>query len=54
MYVAMREIWRSKLKFGLLAAAVGLLVFLLMFLGTLSGTLLRIFIQAEKILASIL
>ena len=40
MFIALRELWRAKLRFGLLAAAVGLLVFLLLFLGTLSGTLL--------------
>jgi putative ABC transport system permease protein len=38
--------WRSKLKFGLLAAAVGLLVFLLLFLGTLSQTLLSSYVGA--------
>jgi putative ABC transport system permease protein len=41
-----REIWRSKLKFGLLAAAVGLLFFLLLFVNTLSSTLLDTFIGA--------
>ena len=46
MYLALRELWRSKLKFGLLTAAVGLLVFLLLFLGTLSGTLLGSYIGA--------
>ena len=35
MFLALREMGRSVLKFGLLAAATGLLVFLLMFLGTL-------------------
>lgn len=42
----LREIWRSKLKFGLLAAAVGLLFFLLLFVNTLSSTLLDQFIGA--------
>ena len=46
MYLALREIWRSKLKFGLLSGAVALLVFLLLFLGTLSGTLLSSYIGA--------
>lgn len=41
-----REIWRSKLKFLLLAAAVGLLFFLLVFVNTLSTTLLDSFIGA--------
>lgn len=44
MFVALREIWRSKLKFGLLAAAVGLLFFLLLFLSTLSGSLIASFV----------
>jgi putative ABC transport system permease protein len=42
----LREIWRSKLKFGLLASAVGLLFFLLVFVNTLSTTLLDGFIGA--------
>ena len=42
----LREILRSKLKFGLLAAAVGLLFFLLIFVNTLSTTLLDQFIGA--------
>jgi putative ABC transport system permease protein len=46
MFIALRELWRAKLRFGLLAAAVGLLVFLLLFLGTLSGTLLSSYIGA--------
>jgi putative ABC transport system permease protein len=41
-----REVWRSKLKFGLLAAAVGLLFFLLLFVNTLSSTLLDSYIGA--------
>jgi putative ABC transport system permease protein len=44
MFVALREVWRSKLKFGLLAAAVGLLFFLLLFLSTLSGSLVASFV----------
>lgn len=44
MFVALREVWRSRLKFGLLAAAVGLLFFLLVFLSTLSGSLVRSFV----------
>jgi len=46
MFVALREMWRSKLKFGLLAVAVGLLLFLLMFLNTLSRTLLSSYVGA--------
>jgi putative ABC transport system permease protein len=41
-----REIWRSKSKFLLLAAAIGLLFFLLVFVNTLSTTLLGSFIGA--------
>ncbi|HEU4319906.1 MAG TPA: FtsX-like permease family protein [Acidimicrobiia bacterium] len=41
-----REIWRAKVKFGLLATAVGLLFFLLVFVNTLSSTLLDQFIGA--------
>ena len=40
----LKEVWRSKLKFGLLATAVGLLFFLLLFVNTLSSTLLDQFI----------
>lgn len=46
MYIALRELWRSKLRFGLLSAAVALLAFLLLFLGTLSGTLLSAYVGA--------
>ena len=46
MFVALRDLWRSKLRFGLLAGAVGLLIFLLLFLNTLSSTLLGFFIGA--------
>lgn len=42
----LREITRAKLKFLLLAAAVGLLFFLLVFVNTLSSTLLDTFIGA--------
>lgn len=38
--IALRDIQRSKLKFGLLAAAVALLVFLLLFLNTVSNQLI--------------
>lgn len=38
--------WRSRLKFGLLAVAVGLLFFLLLFVNTLSSTLLDRFVGA--------
>jgi putative ABC transport system permease protein len=46
MFIAARDIWRSKLRFALLGGAVGLLVFLLLFLNTLSATLLDFFIGA--------
>lgn len=46
MQLAFTEIRRAKLRFGLLTGAVGLLVFLLLFLNTLSGTLLRFFVGA--------
>jgi len=46
MTLALREIRRAKLRFGLLAGAVGLLVFLIMFQQTLLGTLLGYFTGA--------
>lgn len=46
MFIALRDLWRSRLRFGLLAGAVGLLIFLLLFLSTLSSTLLGFFIGA--------
>ena len=46
MFIALRDLWRSKLRCGLLAGAVGLLVFLLLFLNTLSSTLLGFFVGA--------
>ena len=46
MFVALRDLWRSKLRFGLLAGAIALLVFLLLFLNTLSATLLGFFAGA--------
>lgn len=46
MFIAIRDLWRSKLRFGLLAGAVGLLIFLLLFLNTLSATLLGFFVGA--------
>ncbi len=46
MFIALRDLWRSKLRFSLLAGAVGLLIFLLLFLNTLSSTLLGFFIGA--------
>jgi putative ABC transport system permease protein len=39
--LALTELRRAKLRYGLLSGAVALLVFLLLFLNTLSGTLLR-------------
>ena len=46
VFVALRDLWRSKLRFGLLAGAIALLVFLLLFLNTLSATLLGFFVGA--------
>lgn len=48
MQIAFKDIWRSKLRFGLLAGAVGLLIFLLLFLNTLSSTLLSQFVGAVE------
>lgn len=44
MNLAWTEIKRAKLRFGLLTGAVALLVFLIMFMQTLSGTLLQLFV----------
>jgi putative ABC transport system permease protein len=44
--LAMTEMRRAKLRFGLLTAAVALLVFLIIFLSSLSGALLRAFTGA--------
>lgn len=46
MDLALTEMARSKLRFGLLTAAVALLVFLIVFLSSLSGALLRAFTGA--------
>ena len=46
MFIALRDLWRSKLRFALLSGAVGLLIFLLLFLNTLSATLLGFFVGA--------
>ena len=46
MRLALREIRRAKLRFGLLAGAVGLLVFLILFQQTLMGTLVGYFTGA--------
>ncbi|RPI23806.1 MAG: peptide ABC transporter permease, partial [Actinobacteria bacterium] len=46
MFIALRDIRRSKTRFGLLAAAVGLLFFLVLFVNTVSGTLLDAFVGA--------
>lgn len=46
MFLALREIKRAKLRFGLLAGAVGLLVFLIMFQQALLGSLLTSFTGA--------
>lgn len=48
MTIALKDIWRSKVRFGLLAGAVGLLIFLLLFLNTLSSTLLDQFVGAVE------
>ena len=46
MRIAFKDISRSRLRFGLLAGAVGLLFFLLLFLNTLSSALLGGFVGA--------
>ena len=46
MNLALTEMKRAKLRFGLLTAAVALLVFLIVFLSSLSGALLRAFTGA--------
>jgi putative ABC transport system permease protein len=46
VFLAGREIRRAKLRFGLLAGAVGLLVFLIMFQQALLGSLLKSFTGA--------
>ncbi len=46
MYLALREISRAKLRFGLLAGAVALLIFLILFQQTLLGTLVGYFTGA--------
>ena len=46
MFLALREISRSKARFALLAGAIGLLVFLILFVQALTGALIRQFIGA--------
>ena len=46
MNLALTEVRRAKLRFGLLTAAVALLVFLIVFLAAISGALLRAFTGA--------
>lgn len=46
MMLALKEVWRAKLRFGLLAGAIALLAFLLLFLNTLSAALLGSFTGA--------
>jgi putative ABC transport system permease protein len=48
VFLALREIARSKVRFGLLAFAVALLVFLLLFLQTLQNGLLTSFVGAIR------
>ena len=48
MSIALLEMRRAKLRFGLLSGAVALLVFLVLFLSTLSGALIESFIGAIK------
>ena len=48
MFLAWREIRRAKLRFGLLAGAVGLLVFLILFQQALLTGLINQFIGALK------
>ncbi|MFZ4583880.1 MAG: ABC transporter permease [Acidimicrobiia bacterium] len=46
MFLAVKEIKRAKVRFGLLMAAIGLLVFLILFQQTLQDGLLRAFVGA--------
>ncbi len=46
MFLAWREMLRAKLRFALLAGAIGLLVFLVLFVQALTGALIRQFIGA--------
>ena len=48
MRLGLRDMLRARLKFGLLGAALALLVFLLLFLNTLSSTLLGFFTGALR------
>lgn len=48
MRLGLRDLQRAKLKFGLLGGALALLVFLVLFLSTLSSTLLGFFTGAVK------
>ena len=48
MRLALLEMRRAKLRFGLLAGAVSLLIFLVLFLSTLSGALIESFTGAIK------
>ena len=48
MFLALKEMRRAKLRFGLLAGAVGLLVFLILFQQALLGGLINQFIGALK------
>ncbi|HEX4821174.1 MAG TPA: ABC transporter permease [Acidimicrobiales bacterium] len=48
MRLGLRDLQRAKLKFGLLGGALALLVFLLLFLSTLSSTLLGFFTGAVQ------
>lgn len=48
MFLALREIYRAKVRFGLLAGAVGLLVFLILFQQALLFGLINQFIGALK------
>lgn len=48
MFLALREMRRAKLRFGLLAGAVGLLVFLILFQQALLGGLINQFIGALR------
>jgi putative ABC transport system permease protein len=48
MFLALKEIRRAKVRFGLLTAAVGLLVFLVLFLNTIQNGLLTAFVGAIR------
>ena len=48
MFLALKEMRRAKVRFGLLIAAIGLLVFLILFQQSLQNSLLTSFIGAIR------